>query len=361
MERELGLLKYVDFIQRENFEFLFEPKQIQRYEEELIKPLLVSEQHVGEKWDELRVMEALKRVLEASEEIARENGYSSSIRQKSNRISLVVMVALIGGSLALTLLFGNLASYVLFPILLVYCFLPRMVNQRLRSRWLQFKAEHYEEFRSKCAGELDRLHEFAQFLIDDLRDVVVAVDFPLDRFPPIPLLSNDYDHLQFRQEVEREGSHFYIYQFAPPPGYVPPVQHAVAGEDDQVDEFAVVQVHELTDQFAVKKFEFAHVTPGLYPQVNDLLDHSSFEESEAANVFFNSIDGNDRVRCQCGEVIRLEDGHLSVWKKDKGKKFKFFFGTGVTCSCGRKTYLLSARPGDVPEKLRPIFSPKSSP
>ncbi|MHA1731848.1 MAG: hypothetical protein ACTSU5_07885 [Promethearchaeota archaeon] len=356
LERQMAVLQLFDGLQNENFDYALESQLLDKYEEELIKPLILNEIEVGEKWDELRMKPAFDKVLEVSKSLAAANGYNQSIRKRFNKVSLILMLAIFSGLIAFSFIpvLSAFSIYIMFPVLLVYCFLPRVLRDRMEKRWIMFKETNAEEFRRECADELAKIHEFVQFIINDTRDLLVDAELPLNMVR-VPLTSNDYDNLVFLQEMVRQRRKFYLFEFAPPPGYEPPQVAGVTLPPSSTvrDEFGVVEVEDFGDKFEVKEFKLHYLPSVKHDLVNRMLDDSDFKESEAVEKFFGSVEGKPELKCQCGKPLKIEDGQICIWQGDE--KFKFFFGTTVTCDCGRKTYLLSAKPKRVPDKLKPVF------
>ncbi len=334
-----------------------ERSALERYEEQLIKPVIMNDQEIGEKWDQFRVKPAMDKIVKVSQDISAANGYSQSLSKRFNKLSLILMLASFTPIILLSVIPGisGFAIYFMFPILLVYCFLPRVLRDRMEKKWLLFVEEHEDEFKEQCGDELDRLHDFVQFLLDYTRDIIVDEDVPLTQIR-IPLLSKDYNRVTATRQDTRQRRTYYVLEFIPPEGYVPPVYQtaqAIAPEDDVKDEFAVVRVKDMGDKFKAKEFTFKFVPEELHEMVNEMLDQSDFKESEAAEKFFESIEGHPEVKCSCGQPLKIEDASMCLWQGDKN--FKFFFGTGSTCECGRKTYVLSAKPDKVPVEVEDIF------
>lgn len=365
MERQLGLLKYMDYVQHENFDFVFQPKILKRYEEQLIKPLVMEEPDVGEKWDELRVQPALDKILTESETIARAHGYKTSVMKRFNRLNIIILTVVFGVLLVTSFIPGlaNFSNVIMIPALLLFCFLPQILKKKMLGAWVEFKKKVESEFRERCEAELARVHEFVQFLIDNTRQLFIDAEVPLNAVRFV-LTANTYEHLRFVQEQLVNNRRHYVFEFAYPPGMEPPQYAQVApaptpADAGENDEFGLVKIKDMDAQFHVKEFEFTYLPKALQDKVNDLLDHADFDEATAADDFFTSLHGKLHCQCDPEEVLRLENGQLCEWHSKDGKaKFKFFFASTKPCKCGKQTYLLSAKPGNVPARWKPVFQLK---
>ena len=93
-------------------------------------------------------------------------------------------------------------------LLLAMCFVPRMINQRLLRRWQNFMIETSPKVTEKIGEITDRIHNFIQFLIDDIREVLADNNQDFANYG-LKLLSSDYENVKVLQELVQENVKFY--------------------------------------------------------------------------------------------------------------------------------------------------------
>ncbi|MDD1778843.1 MAG: hypothetical protein LUQ65_11830, partial [Candidatus Helarchaeota archaeon] len=106
-------------------------------------------------------------------------------------------------------------TYVIYAaLLLVICFVPRYVNQRLLKRWQNLSTEKGSLVKKNAVEPMENLQRFVQFLIDDIRKICTVNKLDLANYR-LMLFNNEYKNVKVLQEEFRKGVKFYIMELLP--------------------------------------------------------------------------------------------------------------------------------------------------
>ena len=112
LEKELGVMKVIDYIAEESYDLAFQKNVFDMYENQLFNPLLgdniPSESLDGgrrflqEEYHLLNIKERSMRVIQSAEAICVENGITSNVSKKIRNVQLILMGSLFAAFFILT-------------------------------------------------------------------------------------------------------------------------------------------------------------------------------------------------------------------------------------------------------------------
>ncbi len=354
LNNELQFLTILDWIATDPFYIIFQDKGLEQLRVASFEPVLQGNENLKQEYEAKQILMTINEVKSAAEEVARKHKVTQPLAKKINKFSLFLMLIIFGVLIVISVIPGlaAISTYIMFPALFAFCLLPQLIRQIFQKKWKQFVGLAKPELAQRISGPAQNLRDFAQTLIYDLREKVLANNIPLPAIHFV-LRSNQYQGLRLVQESMADNNPAYRFEFAYPPGKEPPVMErpAPVEEPDTKDEFASLVIKEFDGEH-IKDYTFNYILKDKYEKVNGMLDAADFTESKQAHEFVEEI--NDfNLKCLCGEPLVFKDCQLCNWEKEKD--FHFFFATGKKCKCKEVTYLVCADPKDVPAELKDIF------
>ncbi len=353
LNNELQLLNIVDFLAKDPFIFIFQDKALEQYRVTVIEPVLQASETLKQDYETKQILPTINQLKGAAEEVAIKHNIKEPLAKKVNKVSLILMLVIFGVLIVISVIpdLAAISTYIMFPALFAFCLLPQLIRQVFQKKWNQFVSLATPELESRITGPADNLRSFAQEVIYDLRDKLIANNIPLPAIH-FGLMSNQYQGLKLLQESMSNNKPAYYFELAYPPGMEPIRTKATPIEEsDTQDEFASFVIKEFEGEH-IKEYSFNYIAKEKYEKVNGLLDASDFTESKQAHEFIEEVN-EFKLKCSCGEPLVFKDCQLCNWEKDQ--EFHFFFATGQKCKCKEVTYLLCAEPKDVPAELKEIF------
>jgi len=168
---EFSVVVFLDYLCERPFDLIYQEKTIQQYQTRILGELVSVRNEVRESWIDNRVDDGIAQIISKTEEVAKENGFSQSMRRQSMKYLLPMMIGFFALSFVIIFFIGDLIppdlfwlTYVIYTaLLLVVCFLPRLINQRLMNRWLALANEKGPLVKKYITGVAERIHKFVQF------------------------------------------------------------------------------------------------------------------------------------------------------------------------------------------------------
>ncbi len=355
LNSELQLLNIMDFIAKDPFVFIFQNKALEQYRVSVFEPVVQGSENLKQEYETKQIAMTVNQLKTAAEEVARQHKVTMPIAKKINRFSLILMLVMFGVLIGTYYIPGmppEASTYIMFPALIAFCFLPQLIRQLYQKKWKQFVNIAMPELEPRITVPAENLRSFAQSIIFDLRDKLLANGVPLQAIH-FGLMSNQYQGLKLIQQSVSDNKPVYYFELAYPAGMEPLVaQRPAPVEDtDTVDAFASFVIKEFEGEH-IKEYSFNFIPKDIYEKVNAMLDAADFTESKQAHEFAEEIN-EFHLKCRCGEPLVFKDCQICNWEKEKD--FHFFFATGKKCKCKEVTYLVCADPKDVPAELKDVF------
>ncbi|MFX1296699.1 MAG: hypothetical protein ACFFD2_17810 [Promethearchaeota archaeon] len=196
---------------------------------------------IRDNWVDNRVDDGITQAIARTEEIAKENGFTQSIRKQSMKYILPLMIGLFALSFIVIFWIGEVlpaeyywVTYVIYTgILLSICIIPRIIQHRLLERWRVFGEEQGPKIKKYISGITERIQKFIQFLIDDVREILDNSNLDLANYH-LMLFGTNYKNIKIIREEVRKNLKFYIVELLP---FVTDVESAPISEESYDDEF----------------------------------------------------------------------------------------------------------------------------
>jgi len=380
LEKELLVVRFLDWISEESFDFIFQQKiydnYITNHTEQFLNVEKVdpTEKHrisrLREEYDRLGIKDAAFSIKGRSEEVARRNKIKGPYMKRFNIINIIIMAVLIGTIFLFYI--PALEKYRLFSFLLILpvCFLPNFLKNQLKKKWNEFKYLHREELQEEIYEEIGKIKTFIQLLLDDARDYMLQERFPL-QILEFPLMSNDYLNLELIKENIQQEQIQYVFKFEYPSGVEPfetpsatrvggaglptPISNMDLAEDNTNDLFIIVKnpQYDKTGILQTKSLDYTEL--GYKPIAETLLENSNFDRIEDPSSIIKDIDSFDKITCTCGESVKI--GEIQKVKPRSHSDFHFYLMIGEKCTkCGSNPFVLVPLPNmKVPPELADIF------
>ncbi|MHA1452199.1 MAG: hypothetical protein ACTSRD_04995, partial [Promethearchaeota archaeon] len=210
MEKELLIVRFLDWIAEECFDWIYQKKIYDNYIGHAETFLDIEKAHPNEKdritklkseFDRLKVKESAFAIQEHADEVAKVNGVKlTPAKQKKwvTRILFGFVIAVMAMVYLIPALAG-IKNYALFIVILPLCFLPNIMNKRIDKKANEFKYLHREELIDEIHEEVQNIKTFIQLLIDDAQDYMVEEHFPLHKLQ-FQLKSSDYLNIELIDE-----------------------------------------------------------------------------------------------------------------------------------------------------------------
>ena len=381
MEKELLIVRFLDWIAEECFDWIFQKKIYDNYIGHAETFLDIEKAHPTEKeritnlkseFDRLKVKESAFIIQEHADEVAKTNGVKlTPAKQKKwvTRILFGFVIAVMAMVYLIPALAG-IKNYALFIVILPLCFLPNLMNKRIDKKANEFKYLHREELMDEIHEEVQNIKTFIQLLIDDAQDYMVEEHFPLHKLQ-FQLKSSDYLNIELIDEKIIQEQIQYNFTFEYPEGVEPfetsssmraggvGVSSASSnmdlGEDNANDLFIIVKnpLYKEDGTLNVDKLEFVEL--GYKPIAETLLENSDFEIIEDPNTIIENFEEFSAIKCNCGEPIVI--GEIQKVSPRSYKDFKFYLMIGKNCEkCDANPFIFSPLPDmKIPDELVDIF------
>ncbi len=380
LEKELLVVRFLDWISEESFDFIFQKKIYDNYISTHTKDFLdVEKAHSEEKervsklkeeYDRLQIESAAFGIKERSEEVAKRNKIRGPYLKRFNRINLIIMGALIGTIFIFYI--PALRPYQMYSFLLILpvCFLPNLIKKQMKKKWNEFKYMHREELQAEIYDEISKIKIFIQILLDDAREYMLEEQFPLQVLE-FPLMSNDYTSLNLIRENIQDEQVQYVFQFEYPEGMEPfdapntmrsggvgtatAVSSMNLSEDDENDLFLIVKNPQYNEDGILDTNNLDIVELGYKPIAETLLENSEFDKLKEPEKIIPDFDDFKGIPCTCGEPVSI--GEIQKIRPRAHKDFKFYMMIGEKCEkCSSNPFILVPLPDmTIPEELADIF------
>ena len=220
LQHEFSIIAFLDYLSTRPFDLLYQEKVIEQYQSRILGELVSVRSEIRDSWVDNKVEDGVTKILGQAAQIARENGFNQSIRRQSMKLLLPLMIGFFVLSFAV-ILFVDIPpdlfwiTYVIYAaLLIVICFVPRYVNQRLLKRWQNLSTEKSPLLQKNAVEPLENLQRFVQFLIDDIRKICTVNKLDLANYR-LMLFNNNYKNVKVLQEQFRKGVKFYIMELLP--------------------------------------------------------------------------------------------------------------------------------------------------
>jgi len=220
LQHEFSVMVFLDYLCERPLDLIYQEKTIHQYQDRLLGELVSVRPDIRDSWVDNRIDDGIAQIITTAEQVAADNGFSQSIRKQSMKITLPLLIGFFAVSI-FVMFFIQLPpdlywlTYVIYTaMLLVICFLPRVINQRLVKRWMNLATEKGPLIKTHISGVVERFHNFIQFLINDIRQILTDNDLDFDNYR-LMLFNPSYGNVKVLQEEMRKGVKFYIMEFEP--------------------------------------------------------------------------------------------------------------------------------------------------
>ncbi len=235
------MIVFLDYLCERPFDLVYQEKTVHQYQTSIMNELISVRNEIRESWIDNRIDDGITQILARSEQVAKEHGFSQSIRKQSMKYNLPIMIGLFALSFIVIFFLGNYIpsnlnwlTYVIYMgLILAVCFLPRIINQRLMSRYLVLIEEKGPLLKSQIRGIMERFQKFNQFLIDDIRKILAENNLDAANYP-LRLFNPNYENVRILQDQEVRGIRFYIMELLP---FDEIGKQKETIEEDEYDEF----------------------------------------------------------------------------------------------------------------------------
>jgi hypothetical protein len=216
LQHEFSVIVFLDYLCERPFDLIYQDKIIQQYQSKILGELVSVRTEIRDLWVDLRIEDGISQIITKTEDVAKENGFTQSIRKQSMKYLLPIMIGFFALSIGVMFLVADpIISYAVFiPLLFVVCFLPRLINQRLLNRWQLLSTEKGPLMKKYIQDVIDRFHKFIQFLINDVRNILTENQMDLTNYR-LMLFNTEYENIKVLQEEVRKGVKFYVIELLP--------------------------------------------------------------------------------------------------------------------------------------------------
>ena len=371
LEKELGIIKVYDYAINNSLDLIYQPKLMEKYHNELIAPLLGTEEmndfpdsgrmFLREEWQRLDVKTKVSGVITHAEEVASANGIKSSSQKVIGRWSIAIMVISMGLYFLLQSIPNVNTTTIMIPIFLVMCIGPQLIKTLIEKKFSKFKLEYMQAIVDEQQENIQDVRIFIQDIMDDVRDRLISQKVALEKIQFV-LFSEGYTNVRFvRNQGGTRGSPLRsIYQFEYPEGMGPVVssQYGKSGipEDDHNDMFIYLKKAEFDEEGRLATFTQEIPSKSNYKLPEALLNASEFTEVDQPDLVIEDFANYDKIQCECGNNIQLYD--MKTSRSTLHNDFEFYLMIGKKCTeCGKNPYVLCNSPGnaEIPTGLKIIF------
>ncbi len=375
VEKELGLIKVIDYAASNPFDLIFQKKLLDKYSNELIHPLIGSDEppeecdggrlFLREEFEQMKIGEKMQSIISTGEAVARENGIKAHVQKQMNRWNMIIMALAMVSYFGINWLFTTLdvdvnQTLTMVPMLLLMCVAPQLMRKFFTKKWEVFKTAHTRTVIEQESANINDLKIFVQDLINDTRERLLDNKVALEKIQ-FMLLSNDYKNVQFvRSQGGTRGVPLSsVYQFEFPEGMGPVGPQANYGKsgipEDDNDSFVLLRNATFDDEGSLSEFTAEYPSKDDFQLPEALLGASKFSSVEDPRVVIPSFQNNTRILCECGEPIKFSE--MKSCTSALHNNFEFYLVIGEKCKCGLNPFVLFNSPGNekIPDGLRPVF------
>ncbi|WP_457557451.1 hypothetical protein [Candidatus Harpocratesius sp.] len=372
LEKELGIIKVYDYAINNALDLIFQPKLIEKYEQELIIPLIGGETEpetadggrlfLREEFERIQVGEKVKTIIKSAEEIAKKHGVKTHVNKQIGTFSIILMVISMALYFILGTIFGQESSKTwVIPIFLLMCIGPQFLRSWLTKRFEKFKNTYNSEIFEIQSENIQDVRIFIQDIIDDVRDRLISNNVALEKIQFV-LFSDGYTNVSFvRNQGGTRGSPLRaVYQFEYPEGMGPATSHqyGISGipEDDENDLFIFLKNAKFDEEGRLNEFKQVFPAKSDYRLPEALLNASEFSTVDQPDLVIPDFHTFDKIRCECDKSIQLKSMKSS--QSTLHDNFEFYLLIGENCpKCKKNPYILLNSPGNesIPSGLKNIF------
>lgn len=239
LQHEFSVIVFLDYLCERPFDLVHQEKTIQQYQSNILGELVSVRNEIRDSWVDNRIDDGIAQIISTAQQVASEGGFGQSLRKQSMKYTLPLLIGVFIVSFAIIFFMGDLfppdlywLTYVIYIIpLLVICFVPRIINQRIMNRWLLLAQEQAPLVKKAATGTIERIQKFIQYLIDDVRGILAESKADMANYR-LMLFNPSYQNVKVLSEEMRRGVKFYIMELLPfetPPAYE---------KDDSVPEYS---------------------------------------------------------------------------------------------------------------------------
>jgi len=222
LQHEFSVIVFLDYLCERPFDLVHQEKTIQQYQSNILGELVSVRNEIRDSWVDNRIDDGIAQILTTAQQVAKDGGFGQSLRKQSMKYTLPLLIGVFIVSFLIIFFMGDLfppdlywLTYVIYIIpLLVICFVPRIINQRIMNRWLLLAQEQAPLVKKSVTGVIERIHKFIQFLIDDARGILDESNSDLANYR-LMLFNPDYNNVKVLSEETRKGVKFYIMELLP--------------------------------------------------------------------------------------------------------------------------------------------------
>jgi len=380
LEKELGLVKVLDYICNDPFDLCFQKNMLTTYDAQLTHPLL-GESNTSEALDpgrerlkslyhNLAIKDRIESLMEKAETLCISRGIKEPVQKRLSKMSLITIT----GTMVLYFVLLSIealqaySTYILFPLMMVFCFLPQYLRTTIMKKWDAFKKEVKPPYFNENQLEIGEVKSFIQEVMNDARERMLTNRIPLQAVRFI-LFSKDYANIQVIETQNLRGTLNYIMQFQYEPGMEPfpmpgqpselvDVQTTIAPpKKDEKDLFIILKSAKFDDDGALVNYDLTFPPQELHSQIDLLLSQSDFQPVENPREIIFNFNSNNSIFCDCGDSVKFINMKYCTSKDPKYENFEFYLAIGETGSCGKTPYVLFASPGvaKIPQILKDLF------
>ncbi len=277
------------------------------------------------------------------------------------KIQYLILAISFGLYLLLSIIpsFESFGSIFLIIAMVISCSAPQFFRKKLKLSWDEFKKNHTEELIARSLEITPDIKIFVQDLLNDARDRILANKIPLEKIQFI-LLSKDYQNVNFvRIQGGLNGSPVNsIYQFSYPEGMAPTNEISKSNQvyEDDNDSFILLKNATFSDDGKLVDFIAEYPSKADHELPDALLSSSKFETIKNPSLVIPEFDSNEKIVCECGELIKFSE--LKNCTSKLHSKFEFYLAIGEKCKvCQLNPFVLINSPGNekIPDGLEKIF------
>ncbi len=252
LKEEYQLLIFLDMVYANPLVFVHDTRTKQKYMK-VMTTFMESRPALKDYWarPDREVVPAVTSMLGKGDAFAASRGMARSPLAMVNIITLSIFGGIFGFMILSSFIteLAPIGTPLLYIGLCVVCIVPNMLKQQAMKKVVRFQDEHLKDFMKECAKELDTVHGAAQYLLSDMREVLLDQDIELDSLR-FQLRNSDYKGIKVLQQGKPAGQIFmaYIVRFLKDgenPDELPPVGDSEIGTDADVD-FEVGAIEEET-------------------------------------------------------------------------------------------------------------------
>ena len=372
LDKEIGLIKILDYINNSVFDLIYQKKLMDKYRNEIIKPLIgeigqESEYLDGgrlflqEEYEKLDIEKKCDEMILSAEELAAENGVKRHVQKNIGIISMVIMAVSMGIFIGASSIWPEYQTYVMIPMFLIMCILPNFLRSLMMKKWQKFKDEHNQELIDMKQETVGDIKIFIQDIIDDTQDRLLTNKVSVQGIQFL-LYSKDYNNLVFvRQQKSKMGESQFLVHFADPEGIGKDNVSSTYGksgipEDDENDQFIILKNAVFDDDGLLKEYNQVLLPKDEDAFVEALLGGTKFHDIDNPEYVISNFEENDDIKCDCGEPVKFQD--FKSCESILHEKFEYYLIIGQKCKkCGNNPFIIFNSPGnkEIPSGLKKLF------